>query len=120
MRGGAARKLGLEQGASFEESFRTRLVVIGGPGRGREIELKSARLLLGRSEDADVVLSDDSLSKLHTLFLRTSHGHQIQDLESANGTWLNGVRTEIAELEPDDRIAVGEHLLQYVVERIDG
>jgi pSer/pThr/pTyr-binding forkhead associated (FHA) protein len=115
MRGGVATRR-REEGASFAERFRARLVVIGGPAKGREIELGSARLLLGRSDEADVVLSDDSLSKLHTLFLRTNRGHQLQDLESANGTWLNGVRTEIAELEADDRIAVGEHLLQYVVE----
>ena len=118
MRGGVARGLRRDDGASFAEQFRARLVVVGGPAKGREIALESARLLLGRSEEADVVLSDDSLSKLHTLFLRTKRGHQIQDLESANGTWLNGVRTEIAELQPDDRIAVGEHLLQYVVEPI--
>lgn len=116
MRGGVARKR--EEGAGFSERYRARLVVIGGPAKGRQIALDSARLLLGRSEEADLVLSDDSLSKLHALFLRTERGHQIQDLESANGTWLNGVRTEIAELAPDDRIAVGEHLLRYEVEPI--
>ena len=62
MRGGAARGLRREDGASFAEQFRARLVVVGGPAKGREIALESARLLLGRSEDADVVLSDDSLS----------------------------------------------------------
>jgi len=118
MSGGAARRQRRDEGAAFAERFRARLVVIGGPAKGREIELQAARLLLGRGSDADVVLTDDSLSKLHTLFLLTARGHQLQDLESANGTWLNGKRTEFAELEPDDRIAVGEHLLQYVVEPV--
>jgi len=115
MRGGAVRAR-REAGVCFAERFRARLVVIGGPAAGREIDLGGERLLLGRSSDADLVLADDSLSKLHTLFLLTPQGHQIQDLESANGTWVNGVRTEIAHLAPDDRIAVGEHLLHYVVE----
>jgi pSer/pThr/pTyr-binding forkhead associated (FHA) protein len=115
MRGGTARAR-REAGAVFAERFRARLVVVGGPAAGREIELGGERLLLGRSEDADLVLADDSLSKLHTLFLLTRDGHQIQDLESANGTWVNGVRTEIANLAHDDRIAVGEHVLHYRVE----
>jgi pSer/pThr/pTyr-binding forkhead associated (FHA) protein len=96
--------------------FCARLIVVGGPFAGRELPLGGERVLLGRGEGADLVLADDSLSKLHTLFLRTPQGYQLQDLESANGTWLNGVRTEIAALEHDDRIAVGEHLLHYVLE----
>jgi len=118
MRAGAvqARR---ESSAGFAQRFRARLVVVEGPAAGREIELGGPRLLLGRGQDADLVLSDDSLSKLHTLFLLTEQGHQIQDLESANGTWVNGVRTEIAELESDDRIAVGEHVLRYVVEPLE-
>jgi hypothetical protein len=32
---------------------------------------------------------------------------------------VNGVRTEIAALAPDDRIAVGEHVLRYEVEPLD-
>jgi pSer/pThr/pTyr-binding forkhead associated (FHA) protein len=117
MRGGAAH--GQEAGAGFAQRFRARLVVVDGPAAGRSIELGGERLLLGRGEDADLVLADASLSKLHTLFLLTSQGHQIQDLESANGTWVNGVRTEIAVLRADDRIAVGEHVLRYEVEPLD-
>jgi pSer/pThr/pTyr-binding forkhead associated (FHA) protein len=117
MRGGAVRKS--DTCAGFAQRFRARLVVVDGPAAGRSIELASERLLLGRGEDADLVLADDSLSKLHTLFLLTSRGHQIQDLESANGTWVNGVRTEIAALAPDDRIAVGEHVLRYEVEPVE-
>jgi len=117
MRGGAARKRDSE--ADFAQRFRARLVVVDGPDAGRQIELGGERLLLGRGEDADLVLADASLSKLHTLFLLTSHGHQIQDLESANGTWVNGVRTEIAALRADDRIAVGEHVLRYEIYPLD-
>jgi pSer/pThr/pTyr-binding forkhead associated (FHA) protein len=116
MRGGAARKLRGEARGDFAQRFRARLIVAGGPDAGRELALDGERLLLGRGEEADLVLADDSLSKLHTLFLRTADGYQIQDLESANGTWLNGARTEIAALTADDRIAVGEHVLHYLVE----
>jgi pSer/pThr/pTyr-binding forkhead associated (FHA) protein len=105
-----------EPRADFAQRFRARLVVVGGPGAGSELVLGAERVLLGRGEEADLVLDDDSLSKLHTLFLRTAEGYQLQDLESANGTWLNGERTEIAALQADDRIAVGEHVLHYVVE----
>ena len=117
MRGGTtARKMRGEPRADFAQRFRARLVVVDGPAAGSELALERERVLVGRGEEADLVLADDSLSKLHALFLRTPSGHQIQDLESANGTWLNGVRTEIAELRADDRIAVGEHVLHYVVD----
>ena len=118
MRGGAAQKIRGAESAGFAQRFRARLVVVAGPAAGRELSLGAKRALVGRGEDADLVLADDSLSKLHALFLLTSEGYQIQDLESANGTWVNGVRTEIAELKADDHIAVGEHVLHYVVESL--
>jgi S-DNA-T family DNA segregation ATPase FtsK/SpoIIIE len=117
MRVGAARKPRAER--DFAQRFRARLVVVEGPDAGRELPLGAERVLIGRGDGADLVLADDSLSKLHALFLRTADGYQVQDLESANGTWLNGVRTEIAALRQDDRIAVGEHVLHYVVEPLE-
>jgi pSer/pThr/pTyr-binding forkhead associated (FHA) protein len=109
----------MRAGAGRAVQPRARLVVISGPATGRQLVLGRPRVLVGRDAAADLVLDDDSLSKLHALFLRTSQGYQVQDLESANGTWVNGVRSEIALLHPGDRIALGEHVLHYVVEPAD-
>jgi pSer/pThr/pTyr-binding forkhead associated (FHA) protein len=119
MRSGAARRARADESAGFAQRYRARLVVVSGPAAGRELELGRPRLLVGRGDEADLVLRDDSLSKAHALFLLTSEGYQLQDLESVNGTWVNGARTEIALLAPDDRIAVGEHVLRYVVEPVE-
>ena len=50
------------------------------------------RILIGRASNNDVVLRDVSISKLHA-WLEVSNGvFQLHDAQSANGTWVNGVR----------------------------
>jgi pSer/pThr/pTyr-binding forkhead associated (FHA) protein len=68
-------------------------------------------LLIGRHLDCDVVLADASVSRLHAR-LRFRDGRWIfQDLESMNGTTVNGARVGRCELRPGDRIRIGPDTL---------
>src|SRR5687767_11325666 len=49
-------------------------------------------LLLGRDESCDVRIEDDSLSRMHARIFTTANGIEVEDLGSANGTYVGGGR----------------------------
>ena len=64
-------------------------------------------LLLGRHLSCDIVLGDLSVSRRHAR-LRFRDGHWVlQDLESTNGTSVNGARVGRCQLHPGDELRVG-------------
>jgi len=69
-----------------------RLVITGGPKEGLEIDLPVEQLTIGRSSDAGFIIRDDYTSSHHARLLRWADGWMIQDLDSTNGTFLDGVR----------------------------
>jgi len=69
-----------------------RLVITGGPKEGLEIDLPSEQLTIGRSSDAGFIIRDDYTSSHHARLLRWPDGWMIQDLDSTNGTFLDGAR----------------------------
>jgi hypothetical protein len=71
---------------------------------------------IGRSLTADIRLDDPTVSRRHALVCRQREGVRVLDDRSLNGVFLNGERTEWAELEDGDEILVGRYHL-YFVER---
>jgi len=69
-----------------------RLVITQGPKAGLEIELPEEELTIGRSGDSGLVIRDDFTSSRHARLLNWPNGWVIQDLDSTNGTFLDGVR----------------------------
>ena len=64
-------------------------------------------VLIGRHADCDVVLADRSVSRLHA-WLTFRAGHWVlRDLDSTNGTRVNGKRVVRCRLEPGDRLSLG-------------
>jgi diguanylate cyclase (GGDEF)-like protein len=84
------------------------LVVVSGPTSvGKMFSLESP-LTLGRASDCDVSLDEDGISRLHARFGRRDDGTvYLQDLESKNGTYVNGERVETHVLRDGDKIQVG-------------
>ncbi len=65
-------------------------------------------LRIGRAPDNDVVVSDLSVSRYHAELRRTSRGEfEIVDLDSHNGTFLNGQQIKVAPVTETDLIGVG-------------
>jgi hypothetical protein len=64
-------------------------------------------LLIGRHRSCDVVLSSDAVSRRHARIFFRDGGWILQDLESTNGTRVNGVRVGRCRLAPGDRIRLG-------------
>ena len=72
------------------------------------------KVLIGRSEFADVVLDDEFASKLHAVLMLYSNALVLLDLNSSNGTTVNSVRTSSTILQDDDIISIGSHRLKVV------
>lgn len=68
----------------------TRLVVTEGPLRGTSLDLGKAPVLVGRSPECSLVLTDDFASGRHARLSQTPNGWVVEDLGSTNGTQLNG------------------------------
>jgi ABC transport system ATP-binding/permease protein len=76
----------------------------------------SATIAIGRAPENDVVVDDLLVSRHHAeLRPRASGGHELVDLGSSNGTFLNGRRIAApAALEQLDVVSVGRHLFRLV------
>jgi hypothetical protein len=74
---------------------------------GRRNVLGGESVLVGRSRDCDVVVSDPNVSRRHIELRRGDRGWSAVDLGSTNGMKVNGRRVGHAELNAGDRIRIG-------------
>lgn len=72
-----------------------RLVITSGPKEGLEIELPSEQLTIGRSSESGLVIRDDYTSTHHARLMLWNQQWMVQDLDSTNGTFLDGVRVTV-------------------------
>jgi Protein of unknown function (DUF3662)/Inner membrane component of T3SS, cytoplasmic domain len=85
-------------------------------GDGRRSMLNGNRVVIGRSRDCDVVVSDPNVSRRHAELRRGEHGWSVVDLGSTNGIKVNGRRVDSARLQPGDRITLGVTDLTFELE----
>ena len=89
------------------------VVVLTGEQRGRDFRLVDGRNTVGTAADGDVVLTDPYLSSQHCA-IRHEHGvFTLVDLDSTNGTFLNGERATTADIIDNDKIRVGRTELKF-------
>lgn len=79
----------------------------------RRWELSDKPLSIGRDDCAEIVLDDESLSRQHFMVFRDKEGYSIQDLDSQNGTWVDGKRTHTARLKHHDCIVAGRTIFLF-------
>jgi len=83
------------------------LVVMRGRHVGQLFELGEAPSILGRGEDATIQVDDTATSRHHARIEPTAIGYLIVDLESTNGTLINGNKISRHVLRDGDRVQVG-------------
>lgn len=103
--------------AMFLAQNRATLVVVDGPAAGSEYELTRESYVIGRGRDADLSFVDDAMSGSHAAIELGASGFKIRDMGSTNGTQVNGSAVDCADLKHGDKIAVGAHTLQYLLEK---
>jgi len=87
---------------------RAYLIVLAGDGLGEMHQLLGAEMIIGRAGRATILLRDDGISRQHARLRRVADGFVLEDLQSRNGTYLNGNRvTEPTLLRDGDKIHLG-------------
>ena len=74
---------------------------------GRAHPVASDRFVIGRSRECDLTVTDGNASRRHAEIVREGDAYVLVDLNSTNGTELNGRRVTRGELTDGDRITVG-------------
>ena len=94
-----------------------KLVIQNGGFAGMEYPLVAEETLIGRNPTTDVTLLDENISREHALILfdPESGVYTIEDLQSTNGTKVNGKGIRSHPLEPGDEIQIGHTRFQFVV-----
>ena len=90
-------------------SDRATLTLLSGTAAGATFALMRSRpTLIGRGEDADVILDDNAISRHHAHIYRAPSGHyMIEDLRSVNGTFVNAQRVQRVILSTGFRVQLG-------------
>lgn len=83
------------------------LIFLSGTFKGRRVLLSGRRICIGRAPGCDVLLDDETSSRHHTELLFSDGRLLVHDLNSTNGTFINGTRIEHGEVHDGDRLAVG-------------
>lgn len=89
------------------------LIVKHGPNLGARFLLDQKLTLAGRHPNADIFLDDVTVSRKHAEFVRVENQFSVRDLGSLNGTYVNGERTEAADLQDGDEVRIGKFRLTY-------
>ncbi len=91
-----------------------RLVVLTTDLAGLEVALEKPSLVIGRTDENDLVLNHRSISRHHAKITRDADRYTIVDLQSANGVRVNGEDYERIELNPGDVLELGHVKMRFV------
>ncbi len=92
-----------------------RLIAINGSLKGTTFALNEDQISIGRESASDVTLSHSSVSRRHCLIKRNGGEFLICDLDSYNGTFVNGVPIKEQTLMHADQIKIGSIALLFLV-----
>jgi pSer/pThr/pTyr-binding forkhead associated (FHA) protein len=92
-----------------------RLKIRNGEFEGMTYDLVEEETLIGRNPTTNITLLDEGISREHAvvLFDEDEAAHMVEDLQSTNGTKVNGKRVRSALLEDGDEIQVGHTCFLY-------
>ncbi len=79
----------------------------------RRFEIEKDATAIGRRSENEVVTDDVSVSGCHAVILREGARYRLRDLDSTNGTQLNGVPVREALLKPGDVIGFGDVQVEF-------
>ncbi|MBI5516828.1 MAG: VWA domain-containing protein [Deltaproteobacteria bacterium] len=92
---------------------KARLWVEKGPDRGRMLTIDQPRVTVGRISEADLVLRDGGVSRMHFELHIDGDTWRLRDIASTNGTDVNGTVVRDAVLAPGARLTIAETVLRF-------
>ena len=88
--------------------------IVAGPQTGRLFDLVEGQNFIGRQDGNQLVLPSTQISRRHACLTMADGRLFLEDLSSANGTYVNGARVQKVELRQGSRIQLGEFQLEAV------
>src|SRR5580700_7199417 len=98
-----------------ESGLGSRVVVVAGPAKGTLVRLSDDQLSVGRDSANNLCLRDRAVSRRHFTISKTDSAFQLIDLESHNGTFVNGIPVRRKLLTHGDTIRVGRCELVFLI-----
>ncbi len=94
-----------------------RLEILNGGFEGMTYELSDQEVVIGRNPTTDITLLDEGISREHALILfdEDVSGYLVEDLQSTNGTKVNGKRVRSALLAEGDEIQIGQTIFRFAL-----
>ncbi len=89
------------------------LIGVTEPVKGTVFEISKDRMVIGRVENQDIHIPDQSVSKQHAQIIKEDRNYIIEDLNSTNHTYVNGRRIDRFVLSPGDVIDIGAVKLKF-------
>ena len=95
-----------------------RLQILNGGFEGMSYELTDEETMIGRNPTTDITLLDEGISREHVVILldEESGVYTVEDLQSTNGTKVNGKRVRSAPLSSGDIVELGQTRLEFILE----
>ena len=93
----------------------SRVVVISGPSKGTIVRVTNGKLCVGRDPASNLCLNDRAVSRKHFCISETDAGFHLVDLESHNGTFVNGIPVRRKLLGHGDTVRVGQCELVFLI-----
>jgi len=90
------------------------LVVRKGPQPGERFFIERPRLTIGRDPESDIFLNDMTVSRMHAVVELIGDTVKVTDAGSLNGTYVNGVLVDSAELSHGDAVQIGTFQMAFV------
>lgn len=85
-----------------------------------ELPLNFQLTLVGRHSSCDVRLESERVSRFHCCLAQVGDGLAVRDLDSTNGTKVNGQRIHRARLRPGDELTIGRFRYRLVIDSSQG
>jgi len=101
------------------QNLRPRLLVLSGPLKDQTIPLSEGEVTIGREATNGIAIADPSVSRKHCVLSSQDGRFLVRDLESRNGTLVNGAAVEEQWLEHGDEIATGDSSFVFLLEADD-
>ena len=96
-----------------------RLLVLSGPLKDSTIPLTEDEVTIGRDPANGIAVTDPSVSRKHCTLSSEEGRFRVRDLESRNGTLVNGVAVQQHYLQHGDQIAAGDSGFLFLLEEDD-
>lgn len=90
-----------------------KLIITESSGVSRELILDKERVSIGRHADNDICLNDKAVSGHHAVIITILSDSFLEDLDSTNGTLVNGKQVAKHPLSHDDTVTIGRNSLRY-------